>query len=207
MERPISLNEQRLGAVLAALQASGASAGARPRLRRGQAAAALLDERQFEEIVGMDVSIRALEIAARPAQARPAAAKQRERIELIHGSLIYRDARLAGFDAAAVVEVIEHLDPPRLARLRARPVRVRAARDGRRDDAERRVQRDVARRCPRASSATATTASSGRAPSSRRWAERRRRRASATPSRFLPVGDRGRRGRRADADGGVHSGA
>jgi 3' terminal RNA ribose 2'-O-methyltransferase Hen1 len=39
---------------------------------------------------------------------------KRERIRLIHGSLMYRDARLAGYDAAAVVEVIEHLDPPRL---------------------------------------------------------------------------------------------
>ena len=27
---------------------------------------------------------------------------------------MYRDARLSGYDAAAVVEVIEHLDPPRL---------------------------------------------------------------------------------------------
>ena len=40
---------------------------------------------------------------------------QRARIELIHGSLMYRDTRLEGFDAAAVVEVIEHLDAPRLA--------------------------------------------------------------------------------------------
>ena len=39
---------------------------------------------------------------------------KRKRLQLIHGSLSYRDARLAGFDAAAVVEVIEHLDPPRL---------------------------------------------------------------------------------------------
>ena len=41
--------------------------------------------------------------------------KQRQRVQLLHGSLIYRDQRLNGFDAAAVVEVIEHLDPPRLA--------------------------------------------------------------------------------------------
>jgi 3' terminal RNA ribose 2'-O-methyltransferase Hen1 len=40
---------------------------------------------------------------------------QRERITLIQGSLIYRDARLNGYDAAAVVEVIEHLDANRLA--------------------------------------------------------------------------------------------
>jgi 3' terminal RNA ribose 2'-O-methyltransferase Hen1 len=42
------------------------------------------------------------------------APRQRERVELLHGSLTYRDGRLRGFDAAAVVEVIEHLDPPRL---------------------------------------------------------------------------------------------
>jgi 3' terminal RNA ribose 2'-O-methyltransferase Hen1 len=41
--------------------------------------------------------------------------RQRERIALLHGSLLYRDSRLAGFDAAAVVEVIEHLDAARLA--------------------------------------------------------------------------------------------
>ncbi len=41
--------------------------------------------------------------------------RQRQRIQLLHGSLTYRDRRLAGFDVAAVVEVIEHLDPSRLA--------------------------------------------------------------------------------------------
>ena len=40
---------------------------------------------------------------------------QKNRIKLLHGSLMYRDKRLAGYDAATVVEVIEHLDPPRLA--------------------------------------------------------------------------------------------
>ena len=40
--------------------------------------------------------------------------------QLFQTALTYRDRRLAGFDAAAVVEVIEHLDPPRLRCLRAR---------------------------------------------------------------------------------------
>ena len=35
-------------------------------------------------------------------------------MKLIHGSLMYRDKHLEGYDAATVVEVIEHLDPPRL---------------------------------------------------------------------------------------------
>jgi 3' terminal RNA ribose 2'-O-methyltransferase Hen1 len=41
----------------------------------------------------------------------------RARIELIQGSLLYRDDRLRGFDAATLTEVIEHLDPSRLAAL------------------------------------------------------------------------------------------
>jgi 3' terminal RNA ribose 2'-O-methyltransferase Hen1 len=75
----------------------------------------LLKEKTFSEIVGMDVSHRALEIAARRLNFENMPGRQRERIQLLHGSLIYRDKRLAGYDGAAVVEVIEHLDPPRLA--------------------------------------------------------------------------------------------
>src|SRR5439155_24171914 len=58
---------------------------------------------------------RALEIATERLKLDRLAPAQRERVRLIHGSLMYRDTRLAGYDAAAVVEVIEHLDPPRLA--------------------------------------------------------------------------------------------
>ena len=84
----------------------------------------------------MDVSHRALEIAARRLKLDRLPPRQRERVELFQGALIYRDRRLQGFDAAAVVEVIEHLDPPRLAAFE-RVLFEFARRDGRGDDAER----------------------------------------------------------------------
>jgi 3' terminal RNA ribose 2'-O-methyltransferase Hen1 len=113
----LSLHEQRLGAVLAALRASGAKSVLDLGCGEGKLLRDLLADRQFEKIVGMDVSIRSLEIAHRRLKFDRLPPKQAERITLLHGSLIYRDDRLANFDAAAVVEVIEHLDPPRLSAL------------------------------------------------------------------------------------------
>jgi 3' terminal RNA ribose 2'-O-methyltransferase Hen1 len=63
----------------------------------------------------MDVAVRALEIAKDRLRLDDLPPRQKDRIRLLHGSLMYRDKRLAGFEAAAVVEVVEHLDPPRLA--------------------------------------------------------------------------------------------
>lgn len=115
LERPLSLNEQRLSTVLAALRGSGAKRVLDLGCGEGQLLRLLLEDPRFEEIVGMDVSYRALEGATGRLRLDRLPPKRRERIRLIHGSVVYRDARLAGFDAAAVVEVIEHLDPPRLA--------------------------------------------------------------------------------------------
>jgi 3' terminal RNA ribose 2'-O-methyltransferase Hen1 len=115
LEEPISLHTQRLGTVLAVLKGSGAQRVLDLGCGEGRLLRLLLDDRQFEEIVGMDVSYRALEIATDRLRLDRLPAMQRDRIRLIHGSLMYRDSRITGFDAAAVVEVIEHLDPPRLA--------------------------------------------------------------------------------------------
>src|SRR6185503_6363766 len=115
IERSISLNEQRLGAVLSALKASGATRVLDLGCGEGRLLQALLKEKQFTEIVGMDVSHRALEIARDRLRFDRLPPIQKERIRLLHGSLIYRDSRLDGFDAAAVVEVVEHLDAARLA--------------------------------------------------------------------------------------------
>ena len=115
LESPISLHEQRLATVLATLKEAGAKRVVDLGCGEGRLLKLLLDDRQFEKVVGMDVSYRALERAMDRLQLDRLPPKQRERIELVHGSLMYRDKRLEGFDAAAVVEVIEHLDPPRLA--------------------------------------------------------------------------------------------
>ena len=115
VERKMSLHEQRLGAVLAALKASGAHRVLDLGCGEGRLLGLLLGERQFQNIVGMDVSYRSLEVAQDKRHLDRLPPLQRERITLIHGSLIYRDKRLEGYDAAAVVEVIEHLDAGRLA--------------------------------------------------------------------------------------------
>ena len=115
IEERLSLNDQRLGAVVAALKGCDARQVVDLGCGEGRLLQALLAEKQFDRIVGMDVSHRALEIAQSRLNLDRLPPMQRERIQLIQGSLMYRDKRLADFDAASVVEVIEHLDPPRLA--------------------------------------------------------------------------------------------
>jgi len=115
LEKPLSLNEQRHGAVLAAIRASGAKRVLDLGCGEGKLLRELLKDKQFEEIVGMDVSIRSLETARDRLKLDRLSEREASRIKLLHGSLMYRDRRLEGFDAAAVIEVVEHLDPPRLA--------------------------------------------------------------------------------------------
>ncbi|HEX3301239.1 MAG TPA: 3' terminal RNA ribose 2'-O-methyltransferase Hen1 [Thermomicrobiales bacterium] len=113
VERPISLHEERLKAVAAVLRDRGVQRVVDLGCGEGKLILQLVEDRQFTEILGVDASSIALAHAARrihldrwPAEGR---------VRLIHGALTYRDKRLAGFDAAAIVEVIEHLDPFRLA--------------------------------------------------------------------------------------------
>lgn len=115
IERPLSLHEQRHATVLAALKAGGATSVVDIGCAQGRLLRRLLDEPQFTNIAGVDVSLRALNEAEERLKLDRMPPRQRERIKLHHGSMLYRDKRLNGFDAACLVEVIEHLDPPRLA--------------------------------------------------------------------------------------------
>ena len=115
VERKISLNEHRHAAVLAALVGAGAKSVLDLGCSTGNLLRRLATEKQFERLVGVDLSHRALEVAADKLHLDQLGDRQRARLQLRHSFLTYRDAALAGFDAAAVVEVIEHLDEPRLA--------------------------------------------------------------------------------------------
>ncbi|WP_045217380.1 3' terminal RNA ribose 2'-O-methyltransferase Hen1 [Desulfonatronovibrio magnus] len=115
LEQRISLNEHRIDAVVGVLKKLGARRIVDLGCGEGRLLRALLMEREFERITGMDVSLSALDRARRRLRLDEGSAGQSERINLFQGSLIYRDKRLEGFDAACILEVIEHLDPDRLA--------------------------------------------------------------------------------------------
>jgi 3' terminal RNA ribose 2'-O-methyltransferase Hen1 len=117
IERRISLNERRIGTVVSVLKQSNAHKVVDLGCGGGKLLRALLEEKEFTEIVGVDVSHRALEIAHERLYLDRMPERKRERIKLMQGSLTYKDARLAGFDAATLIEVIEHLDEPRLSAL------------------------------------------------------------------------------------------
>lgn len=114
LEAPLSLNEQRMGAVLSVLKDAGAKRVLDLGCGEGRLLQSLLKEKAFQRIVGVDVSLRALEIAKKRLDIGRMPETQRNRIELFQGALTYRDKRFEDFDAACAIEVIEHLELSRL---------------------------------------------------------------------------------------------
>jgi 3' terminal RNA ribose 2'-O-methyltransferase Hen1 len=114
VEQPVRLNDQRIAAVVEALRASGARRIVDVGCGQGTLVRALLGESWVERVAGVDVAWRALEVAARRLKLRDLPPRQRERVDLFQGALTYRDKRLRDYDAAAAVEVVEHIDPGRL---------------------------------------------------------------------------------------------
>jgi 3' terminal RNA ribose 2'-O-methyltransferase Hen1 len=131
-EAPLRLNEARMQAALETVRSLSPPAARVLDLGcgEGRLLKLLLHERHLSEIAGVDVAAHTLERAARNLRLETLPERQQARLRLMQGSLVYRDARFSGFDVALLIEVIEHLDPPRLAALEqvvfhhARPRRV-----------------------------------------------------------------------------------
>lgn len=115
VEKKIGLHGQRLDLVTETLAQSGATTVADLGCGEGKLVRRLIKEKQFTQILAMDVSLEILQRAERSLERLHPA--KRSKVELLHGSLLYDDARLHEVEAAALVEVIEHLEPDRLARV------------------------------------------------------------------------------------------
>ncbi len=113
-DRGPSLREQRLTAVADVLKTHGARRVLDLGCGEGRLLQHLLRNPAFTDIVGMDVSHVALQHARDRLRLGHLPPGLEGKVTLLHGSLTYRDRRLQGFDGAAIVEVIEHLDPARL---------------------------------------------------------------------------------------------
>ncbi|HRI97087.1 MAG TPA: methyltransferase, partial [Nocardioides sp.] len=111
------LNAQRHRAVLDVLLAAGAASVIDLGCGQGQFLRLLLEKPRFARIGGADVSASALATAERRLRLDRMGDRQRERLSLFQGSVTYEDDRFAGYDAAVLMEVIEHIDPSRLAAL------------------------------------------------------------------------------------------
>ncbi|CAM5351135.1 Small RNA 2'-O-methyltransferase OS=Streptomyces rimosus subsp. rimosus (strain ATCC / DSM 40260/ JCM 4667 / NRRL 2234) OX=1265868 GN=SRIM_031515 PE=3 SV=1 [Streptomyces rimosus subsp. rimosus] len=116
-ERPVPLAVQRRAAILGVLREVKAARVLDLGCGQGQLLGDLLKEPRFTDIVGLDVSMRALQETRRRLRLDRMPERQSERLRLAQGSLAYTDARLKGYDAAVLSEVVEHVDPPRLSAL------------------------------------------------------------------------------------------
>jgi 3' terminal RNA ribose 2'-O-methyltransferase Hen1 len=114
LEKPIRLNDQRISRIVEVLEELGAASVLDLGCGEGKLLRELIKRRGFARIVGVEVAPRVLATAAERLRLDRMPDLKRRRIELLQGSLVYRDDRLKGFDAAAVVEVIEHMDADRL---------------------------------------------------------------------------------------------
>ncbi|WP_432457978.1 3' terminal RNA ribose 2'-O-methyltransferase Hen1 [Cellulomonas iranensis] len=112
--RTPALARLRVEAVHAALRAAGARTVVDLGCGEGVLLRELLADASFDRLLGVDVSHRALQVAARRLRLDRLPERQRARVDLAQSALTYLDDRLVGFDAAVLMEVVEHVDPPRL---------------------------------------------------------------------------------------------
>ncbi|WOC12799.1 3' terminal RNA ribose 2'-O-methyltransferase Hen1 [Gordonia sp. MP11Mi] len=109
-----SLNIARHDAVLAEIVRLGPASIIDLGCGSGQFLSKVLRGTGISRVAGCDVSTRELRRAADRLHVDDMTQRQATRLELFQSALTYLDPRIAGFDVAVLMEVIEHLDIPRL---------------------------------------------------------------------------------------------
>lgn len=113
-EERIPLNTQRMDAVFSEVIDSGAKSVIDLGCGEGRLTSMLLSEAQIRKVTAVDVSVSALEKAAKRLKLDRMVQYRRDKLDLIQGSLTYRDSRFEGHDCACLIEVLEHIDPSRI---------------------------------------------------------------------------------------------
>ena len=114
LEKPANLQARRIQAIMEELRQSAAASVLDLGCGAAQLITHLIKEEQFTLITGVEVSLRAISRGKRELKNTGASPDRQEQVKLLHGSITYRDPRLEGMDAAVAMEVIEHLDLPKL---------------------------------------------------------------------------------------------
>ena len=113
-EKHVKLNTRRLEAVKNAVLESGAASVIDLGCGEGKLTAMLLEEKQIRRIAAADVAVKVLEKAKQYLHYDRMPPYKKNKLTLMQASLTYKDPRFSGYDAACIVEVVEHLDPRRL---------------------------------------------------------------------------------------------
>ena len=113
-EGSVSLAVERRGVVAGVLRELGARRIADIGCGEGALVGELLKDPMIGELIATDVSARALIRAKRRLHYDDLPDRQRDRLRFLQSSVTYSDERLAGLDAVVLMEVVEHVDPPRL---------------------------------------------------------------------------------------------
>ncbi|MGQ4879768.1 methyltransferase domain-containing protein [Billgrantia sp. LNSP4103-1] len=111
----LDLHQERLQHVAALLKSSGARRVLDLGCGSGGLLQFLLPEPQFDKVAGLELSGELLAQAKLRLERLPAA--RRERLTLVCGSYTEPHAVLMGFEAAAMVETIEHVPPGSLSQV------------------------------------------------------------------------------------------
>lgn len=74
----------------------------------------LVETTAVPDIIGVDSSLAALALARQRLRTDRYVERQRDRIQLLHGSILYADQRLRGADLVACLDLLQDIDPHRI---------------------------------------------------------------------------------------------